>query len=234
MHRALVAILLLCGVVVASHKKKPSESWAELREKNLQLGFSVERIDCTLEACRKSKLSVQEAEALLCPVYAAQEEALSAECVLLKIEEGLVKRIAWKDVQTAAKERLERLRRADEMVLAARQGRGGQHRHLVMHVCMAMESGLPEDVLVKLLGRPGGYRYGRMIHVVEAGETLHLAGLDSGDVLHVMNDCLDRDLSGAEIARVVDLVQIGLRAGKAFDAIHDSLWIPASAVCNDR
>ena len=234
MHRVLAAILLLCGVVAASHEKNPAKSWKELREKNLKLGLSVERVDCTLEACRKNKLTLQEAEALLCPVYAAQAEELPTDCVFLKIEEGLVKRIGWKEVQIAATKRLECLRRADKMVLSARQGRGGQHRHLVMHTCVAMESGLPEEVLVAVFNRPGGFRYGRLIHVVEAGETLLLGGMDSKDILHVMNDCLDRGLTGPEIARVVDVVQAGLRAGKDFNTIHDTLWVSSDTDSSSR
>jgi hypothetical protein len=91
---------------------------------------------------------------------------------------------------------------------------------------MALESGLPAEVLQNIFSRPGGLRYGRMAHVVEAGEVLHLAGLRPSDVQQVMNDCLDRNLDGAATLRVVDVILSGRREGKSFESIYAALWIP--------
>jgi hypothetical protein len=224
MHRWIVFSLLLCGLAWAYPAAAQSKSWKDLRAKSLRMGLSEERVDRALAACRAADLQVAEAEDLFCPVYAAHDEELPADCVFLKIEEGLSKQIAWNDVLGAADRRLECMRQADKVVMAARNRRGGQHAHLVMHTCMALESGLPIETFEQLFSRPGGFRYGRMIHVVEAGEALKLAGLADTETLHLMNDFLDRDLTGPEVFRVVDLFRDGFRDGKDYETIHANLW----------
>lgn len=228
MHRTVALVLLFCGTVPAGQVERPSQDWKQLRGKNLELGFANERIDRAIAECRKAGLTVAEAEDLFCPVYTAQDEHLPTECLFLKIEEGLAKGVDWKDVHKAADRRLACLRKADGIIMAVRSNRGGQHQHLVMHVCMAMESGLSADVFKKLFSRPGGFRYGRLIHVVEAGESLKLEGLTDDQVLHIMNDCLDRDLTGAEVGRVVDVFHDALKQGKDYGTIHATLWVSPS------
>ncbi|VGO17272.1 hypothetical protein PDESU_05868 [Pontiella desulfatans] len=227
MHRWIVFSLLLCDLAWASPVEAPSKNWQDLREKNLRMGFTEERVGRAIAACRSAGLKVAEAEDLFCPVYAAHDEELPSDCIFLKIEEGLAKHVAWKEVHGAADRRLACMRQADQLIMAARNHRGGQHAHLVMHTCMALESGLPADALEQTFSRPGRFRYGRLIHVVEAGEALKLAGFANPQIVHIMNDCLDRDLSGAEVFRVVDLLQAGLREGKDFETIHATLWASA-------
>ena len=225
MHSWILAGLLVCVSVRAGHVGNPSRDWNELREKNLHAGLSVEQVDRALAACRAKKLDLAQAEDLFCPVYTARAENLPAGCVFLKIEEGLAKRVAWQDIHDAADKRLACMRKADELIMSVRQGRGGEHQHLVMHTCMAMESGLPEEVLKDVFSRPVRFRYGRMIHAVEAGESLQLAGLEPEQTHHIMNDCLDRDLTGEEVMRVVSILQNGLREGKDYDTLHATLWV---------
>ncbi len=222
-----MAGLLLCGMVLANHNINPSKDWKALREKNIKQGLDAERVDSALSQCRKKGMTVHEADAFLCPVYTAGSESLPPECVFIKIEEGLAKQVDPARVTVAAEARLDCIRRASRIVQSAHSGRGGEHSHLVQHTCMALESGLPEEVLEELFNRPESFRYGRMIHVVEAGETLQLAGLSWQDVQHVMNDCLDRDLNRMEIFRAIDFILAEHRKGRDFTAIHAELWIRA-------
>ena len=92
---------------------------------------------------------------------------------------------------------------------------------------MAMESGLPPEVLQEMFSRPARFRYGRMIHIVDAGESLLLAGLAVRQVQQIMDECIDRDLTGTEVERVVNVFQDGVREGKDFETLHASLWIPS-------
>ncbi|MDF7826540.1 hypothetical protein P4B35_21090 [Pontiellaceae bacterium B12227] len=216
--------LLLCGMVLAEPVNNPSRDWKALRAKNLEMGLSDERVEEAIGVCRSSGLTVVEAEDLFSPVYAAKAEHLPTDCIFLKIEEGLAKGAPWEMVHLAADKRLNCLRRADELITAVRQNRGGQHAHLVSHTCMALESGLSEESLSALFSKPGGFRYGRLIHVVEAGESLKLAGLSSEQTLQIMNECHDRNLTGAEIFRVVDVLKAGLRTGTDFNMLHSTLW----------
>jgi hypothetical protein len=225
MHRIFLLGLLLGGVAVAGHNVNPSKDWNGLREKNIKLGFTVERVDQTLAECRKNGLSVGATDALLCSVYTAHAESLPTDYVFLKIEEGLAKHADVAKVAVAADARLVCMRKADALILTVRESRGGEHQHLVMHSCVVLESGLPEEVLLNIFNRPGGFRYGRMIHAVEAAETLQLDGLAPEHIEHLMMDCLDRDLNRIEVFRAVDFVVVEHRAGKDFDTIHDELWV---------
>lgn len=224
MYKMILVGLLFCSATWAGQVATPSKDWNALREKTITPGLSAERVDQVLEQCRRKGMSLSDTETLLRPVYAASAESLPADCVFLKIEEGLAKQVDAGQVAVAAEFRLTCLRQAMRLVSSGRQARGGGAQHLIMHTCMALESGLPAEVFQNIFSRPGGFRYGRMIHVVEAGEVLHLAGLKPENTQQIMNDCLDRDLNGTETLRVVDVVLTGHRAGKSFESIHAVLW----------
>lgn len=223
MHRLVLAWLLCCAAAPADS----AGDWLALREASRPLGLADDRVERTLEQCRATRRSAQEAEVLFRPVFAAHAEGLPPECVFIKIEEGLAKQVEPARIAAAATERLGCLRRAGQLVAAGGAHAGGDQRRLVQQTCVALESGLPDAVLAAVFNRPGGYRYGRMIHVVEAAETLHLAGLEPEHTQHLMNDFLDRDLNRAEIARAVEIVVSEKAKGRDFAAIHAELWVSA-------
>lgn len=227
MFRAVTIGLLLCGAVLTTAADPASKDWKQFRTHVLAMGLLEEQVDWTLNACRSRGLNLEEIRELFSPVYAAEAEQLPADCVFLKIEEGLVKGVPWKLVRVAGENRLECLRTADQLILKFKNNRGGQHAHLVSHTCLALESGLSTELLSTLFSRPGRFRYGRLIHVVEAGESLKLAGLSDERTLLLMKECLDRDLTGAEIFRVVDVFKDGLRTGTDFEELHATLWVVA-------
>jgi hypothetical protein len=221
-----LAIGLICSTTVLAdqYDNESSNDWKQLRNRNRRMGLSEERVDRTISACRANTLSVSQVEDLFGPVYTAQAEALPTDCVFLKIEEGLAKGVPVDGVQVAAEKRLNSLRQADELIMSVRNRRGGQHAHLVSHTCMALESGLSAEALREFFSRQREFRYGRMIHVVEAGEALKLAGLSNEHTLQIMNECSDRDLTGPEVFRVVDMISSGLRKGTDFETLHATLW----------
>ncbi len=204
-----------------------------------------------LEQCRKSGLSAEEAEVLLVPVRAASEESLPAEIVFTKIEEGLAKKVPLDQLVPAAELRLNNLRRASRLVAGLASGSeghgagghgggghgGGGHgdgghgdghsgmQRLVGRTAMALESGLPEPVLQAVFNQTSSPRYGRIILVVEAGESLQLAGLEPLETKQIMMDCLDRNLNRMEIQRAVDYIIGEHRKGRSFEAIRGELWV---------
>ena len=229
MHRVLVASLLLaCGGVWAA-PPGPGD-WQALRGKNLALGVSGDRIDQTLDACRKRGLSAQEADRLLTATYAAKTENLPADCIHARIGEGLAKQISVPQISEAAQARLDYLRQARELVSLLRKGspeggRGGGPPHLVEHVGLALESGLPPEVIQAVFTRKGPLRLGRLAHVVEIGEALHLAGFQPQQVQRIMTDLLDRNANRPEMVRVVGVLKAGLSDGKDFETLYASLWV---------
>ena len=231
MHRVMVAGLLLCGAATGQ-ECSTSCNWKTLEGQKHQFDLSEERVGAMLAQCRKSGLSAEEADALLAPIHAARKEALPAEAVFAKIEEGLAKKVAVDRVLAAAELRLDYLRSASRLLAAQKKrdeghrggGRGGGQR-LVARTAMALECGLPEEVLQKVLSRHGGRRYGRVVCVLEAGETLQLAGLDPKHTQQIMIDCLDRDLNYMEIQRAVDYILSERKKGRDFKSIYPDLWV---------
>lgn len=227
MHRVLIASLLLCGAAIARQDCAGSCNWKTLEGKKNQYGLSEDRVGAMLEHCRKSGLSAEEADALLAPVHAARKEALPAEAVFTKIEEGLAKKVAVDRVLAAAELRLGCLRSAKEL-LAGQKRSGGGHdgaHGLVLRVAMALESGLPKEVLKEILIRNGARRPGRVGHVLEAGETLQLAGLEPKHTQQIMIDCLERNLNRMEILRAVDYILAEQKKGRDFKSIYSDLWV---------
>jgi len=228
MFKMVLIGLLLCGAPWTSPAESVPEDWKALRQKVIALGLTEDRVDHVLTQCHQNGMSVSDTETLFRPVYTAYEELLSADYVFLKIQEGLAKQVDATRVTAAAASRLDYLRQAKQLVSSDGQQHSGGHQHLTMRTCMALESGLPSEVLQNILKRPGRFRYGRMVHVIDAGETLHLAGLPPSNIQQIMNDCLDRDLNGPEILRVIEMVVQGHREEKSFESINATLWIPAN------
>ena len=217
--------LLLCGTVLAADNGE----WKSLCDQNSRMGLDAERVSQMVGHCRKKGLSTRDTEMLLAPVLAASKESLPAECVFIKVEEGLAKQVDAARIVAAAEARLDCLRKARRLIASSPSGLGGGQGppHLITRTCLVLESGLPEEVLVEIFSRHGGFRYGRLVQVLEAGETLLLAGLGARSTQRIMEDCLDRELNRMEIMRAIDYVLVEHRNGQDFDAIRAKLWLPA-------
>lgn len=200
--------------------------WKALHEKGLETGLSTNQVEHALRACQRRGLGTEEADALLCPVYDAQADGLPADCILSKVEEGLAKRVEAESVAAAAEARLQHLRTARKLIESQPRGRrhmGGPPR-LLSHTCLALESGLPEDVLQAVFEHNGGKRMGRLVHVIEAGESLQLAGFDPKDTRQIMFDCMERNLTPPQIHRIVEHVIVEHEKGHSFPELHGRLW----------
>lgn len=231
-YRIVIATLLLCGMATAKQDCATLCNWKTLEGQRSCLGLSEDRVGAMLEQCRKSGLTAEEADALLGPVYAAQKEALPAEAVFVKIEEGLVKKVAMERVLVAAELRLDYLRSANELLTVPkktpRRFNGASHdgrKRLVLRAAMALESGLPKEVLQNVLTHADGFKPGRMSHVLEAGETLQLRGLDPAHTQQIMIDCLTRNLNRMEIFRLIDYILSEQKKGRDFKSIYPDLWV---------
>jgi hypothetical protein len=144
---------------------------------------------------------------------------------LAKIEEGALKGVSPEALEGAARARAEAIAGARELLAGAgfpdtlEQGRG-----LLQSTAMALESGLPESAIAAGLGNAAGKPPGQVKAVVEAGESLHLAGLDAETTAGMMADCLDRNLRRPEILRVVRFARAQHEAGVAGPALRKALW----------
>lgn len=230
MYKGLTVALLLCSGLFADQQgDQHPKDWQDLRGKNLAAGCPSELVDQTLGACRKHGMSVEQADRLMEAVFAAQAEHLPVECIFERIEEGLAKKADLEQIIAASNARLEHLREAQALIFAILSGTAEKHgdgqTRLLVNISMALESGLPEDMLKAVLLRNGHRRLGRMAHVVEVGESLYLAGLEPAQVQRIMTDCLDRNLNRHEMMRAAKVLQDGIASGSNFESVYAELWI---------
>ncbi|MEW6490695.1 MAG: hypothetical protein AB1578_22635, partial [Thermodesulfobacteriota bacterium] len=155
----------------------------------------------------------------------AARRGLPAEPVLAKIAEGALKGASAGDLAQAGRARLEALVRARDLLVEAGHADGADRgRGLLVATALALESGMPPEPLGAVLARGAGLPPGQVMAVVEAGEALHLEGLDTQTVQELMVDCLDRHLRRPEILRLVSFAREQHRRGLDGPAVRAALW----------
>ena len=162
----------------------------------------------------------------------AQRQRLPATALTLRLEEGLAKNVEPERLLAGLQTRLRRLLEARTMAEAARYDLApeGPGDELLVAVGLALESGLPADDLAAVLRRGNGQSTLRVASIVEAGESLHLAGLDPETTRGLMNDCLDRNLRRMEVLRATRYTIQQHRGGMDGERIRQSLWSGQAAV----
>jgi hypothetical protein len=155
----------------------------------------------------------------------AARRSLPAEPVLAKIAEGALKGAPADELAQAGRARLEALVRARDLLVEAGHADGADRgRGLLVATALALESGLPPEPLGAVLARGASLPPGQVMAVVEAGEALHLEGLDTATVEALMEDCLDRRLRRPEILRLVSFAREQHRKGLDGPALRAALW----------
>lgn len=174
-----------------------------------QRGFTPEQIDQTL-ACLAD----------------ARRQGVPAAALTLRLEEGLAKNVEPARLLATLQTRARTMFQARALVQAANYDLvpGGPGDDLLVATGLALESGVPATDLSGVLQRGDGRFAMRMASIVEAGESLHLAGVDVATTRALMNDCLDRDLRRMEVLRAVRYTIQQHRGGMDGDDIRRSLW----------
>lgn len=199
--------------------------WGPLLEQASRDGVpaeSFERVVAGLEAAGRSP---GESRPLLEPAFEAARSGLPSEPILAKLAEGSLKGAPPEDLAEAARLRLGALQQARGLL--AQRGypeTGYRGRDLLISTALALESGVPGPALAVALDRGAGLPPGHVTTLVEAGEALHLAGLDPDTVAGLLADCLDRNLRRPEILRVVNFARERHRAGHDGAQLRAALW----------
>ena len=156
----------------------------------------------------------------------AQSQDFPATALALRLEEGLAKNIDPARIVASLQARLGTLVQARAMAQAARYALepGSPGDDLLVAVALALESGVAADNLAEVLRRGNGQATLRIASIVEAGESLQLAGIDSETTRNLMNDCMDRDLRRMEVLRAVRYAIQQHRDGVGGADIRRSLW----------
>ncbi len=153
-------------------------------------------------------------------------ERLPSSPFIRRLREGLVKRADPVEIAAALEHRLEMYIEARRILQRADDGR--RRRSAVPQglgvLASALESGIPAQIFEDLFPEGWGVMSHRVAAIVEAGETLHLAGVELADVSIFMSDCIKRNLSRTETFRAARFWLRLHREDKDGNEIRRLLW----------
>lgn len=181
---------------------------------------------------QEESLNRTETETILQHAAQAAAAGVPDAVVLGRLREGLVKRATAAELIEALKTSQLAHQEAMALLRGDRQGRhrgrrppetDGLHAILVR----ALESGLPREAFEDLFaGEAGPRELGaqRMQAIVEAGEMLHLAGMDVSDVRRFMLMCRERQVRRMVALRAARQAILLHRQGMEPSAILRQVW----------
>ncbi len=175
---------------------------------------------------RQQGFAIEQARQTLTCLAEAQRQGVPATALTSRLDEGLAKKAEPQAIATALQARLRVMTQARGMLQAARYDAvpDEPRNELLTATGLALESGVAAEDLGAVLKRGGGQAALRVKSVVEAGESLHLAGVDRPTTQALMNDCLDRNLRRMEVLRAVRYSVQQHRGGMSGENIRRSLW----------
>ena len=175
---------------------------------------------------QQHRFTTEQSSQVLACLADARRQGVPPSALTLRLEEGLAKNIEPARLLTSLQTRSRTMLQARTLVQAANydMALGGPCDDLLVATGLALESGVPAEDLAAVLLRGNGQFALRMASIVEAGESLHLAGVDSGTTRALMNDCMDRDLRRMEVLRAVRYTIQQHRGGMDGDNIRRALW----------
>lgn len=206
------------------------KAWGPVLEEGAREGIPAGPLEHAVAHLAQAGFTPETARTSLQTALETARSGLPAEPVLAKIAEGSLKGASADDLVQAGRARLEALVRARDLLAHSGHPDGADRgRGLLIATALALESGIPPAPLGVALARGAGLPPGQVMAVVEAGEALHLEGLDAQTVKELMVDCLDRNLRRPEILRVVSFAREQHRLGLNGPAVRAALWGGAGA-----
>lgn len=175
-------------------------------------------------------LSSTESELILQHAAQASTAGVPRTVILGRLREGLVKQATAAQLIETLKASQQAHQDASALLGSDRQGRRRGRRQPEAErfreiLVRALESGVPREALKDLFAGEAGPRgLGRIQAIVEAGEMLHLAGMDSDVVRRFMLMCRERQVRRMEALRAARQAILLYRQGMEPDAILRQVW----------
>ena len=153
----------------------------------------------------------------------AQEEGLPDRTIRAKMNEALAKQIPAEAVTNAIRRRVECLKQAETLLGATKLSDVAESR-IQEALALALESGVAQDDLAAVLKKADGQPAPRLQAVIEAGETLSLAGLPKESVRKLMDGYVDGEFPRCRILSSIRSAVVAFRKGVPADQIeHEAL-----------
>ncbi|MBI5445706.1 MAG: hypothetical protein HY900_31380 [Deltaproteobacteria bacterium] len=194
-------------------------------EDGARAGIDRDRLDRIVSQFQRLGVTPEQGREILQPALEAARSGLPSRTVLNRINEGLLKRVPPEAIAAASRKRLESLRSARRLLLSTwGPATFKQAKPFIASLGLALESGLPPQVVTDVLTRGRGKNPAEVKSVIEAGEALQVAGFDPEVLLALLRDCLDRDLHHADVLKVVRFAVERKRQGQDDRSIREALW----------
>ena len=206
--------------------KENRGQWQAVLDKGIAAGIQRRQLEKTLVRLATANFSPDQAQVILEPLFQDVQTGNYANHVLLKLQEGVLKKAPFDGLGAVARTRDNSFRKAKNLL--ARTGYGGAIETdpaLLDSTAFALESGQDQSLLNEVLTAGKGKHPNQITAVIEAGESLHNAGLQGEPLKLIMKDCLEKELKSREIRRVLRHIKKKLKEGLDHKTIRDKLWV---------
>ncbi|MFN2351348.1 MAG: hypothetical protein ABR497_05330 [Kiritimatiellia bacterium] len=155
----------------------------------------------------------------------ADRQGLPPASLRLRLREGLVKRVPPGQLLEALQRHARALNQARQLQQKSIEiSETQQSMEGLDLLARALESGLPPEALAEALADSQGRMSQRIQAIIEAGEMLHLAGVDAEGVKAFIGDCREHDLPRMATMRAARFWIQAHRDGQTTPEIRQSLW----------
>jgi hypothetical protein len=196
---AILLGLLLAGTAFGQ------QAWKQLATDGASAGLDTARFEGLVERCREAGLSAEVTRTITAGLLHACEHALPIDSIYTKIDEGLAKHAGADQISRAAGIRVQKLEQADALLRSHRAKDARGRTGLIAAAALALESGVPESAVARLLSHPNADRPGRVMAAIEGLETLHAQGFPTPEAERLMAQAISRDLRRYELLGAIDL-----------------------------
>jgi len=200
--------------------------WQAILDKGIAAGVQRKQPEKALVTLATANLSSDQAQVIFDPLFQDVQAGIYASHVLLKLQEGVLKKAPFDTLTSVARARDNSFKKAKKLL--ARTGHEGAietDTALLDSTAFSLESGQDQSSLHEVLTAGKGKPENQISAVIEAGESLHNAGLEREPLKLIMKDCLEKDLKSFEIEKVLRHVKKKLKEGFHHKAIRDELWV---------
>lgn len=225
MPRVIHILVLALGVSIPVHPvagQTIPETWAALQRDCMEASAESKLVKDIISRCREKGIGIGDAHAMLASAVEAAGAGLPCRPVLAKIAEGLAKGVPPTTIAEVAQQRVRYLQNARVMLQSV-------HEKLVAEATIAaaaqaMESGLDADATRTIAEVGRDARPDELAALLEAAESLQLAGFDSDEIPPIVADCLNRRLNRVELKRAIRYSSQQKQRGMETGRIREALW----------
>ena len=202
------------------------DQWQAVLDKGIAAGVQRRQLEKALVRLAAANFSPDQAQVIFDPLFKDVQAGIDARHVLLKLQEGILEKVPFDTLTSAARTRHDSFKKAKNLL--ARTGYGDvidTYPVLLDSTAFALESGQDQSFLQEVLTAGKGKHPNRISAVIEVGESLHNAGLKQEPLKLIMKDCLEKDLEPHQMKRVSQHIKKKLNKGLDHKTIREKLWV---------